>query len=155
VLLVNSTEDTPFDASGMDIGSRRALAFPFPHAKEVAELPPLEQLEFAEALGLPGPTTEVVTRAILEEMGLLSFFTVGEDEVRAWPVRRGSTAVQAAGAIHSDLARGFIRAETVSYEDFMAHGGSLKACRDAGVLRLEGKEYQVADGDILNIRFNV
>ena len=63
--------------------------------------------------------------------------------------------MQAAGTIHSDLARGFIRAETVSYEDFMANGRSLKACRDAGVLRLEGKEYEVADGDILNIRFNV
>jgi hypothetical protein len=81
--------------------------------------------------------------------------TTGEDEVRAWPIRRGETARQAAGAIHSDIERGFIRAEIVSYEDFMSHGASMKACREAGVLRIEGKDYIVADGDIANFRFNV
>ena len=81
--------------------------------------------------------------------------TSGTDEVRAWPIRAGETAREAAGAIHSDIQRGFIRAEVVSYEDFMSHGSNMKACRDAGVLRVEGKDYIVADGDIVNFRFNV
>jgi len=155
LLLVNTAGDTraaePVRAAS---GDRNVVAFPFAEAREVAELSPDEQMEFAEALGLPGPPVEVVTRAVFEQMGLVSFFTVGEDEVRAWPIPRGERARKAAGVIHSDLERGFIRAETVSYEDFLA-GGSLKACRDAGTLRLEGKDYVVQDGDILNIRFNV
>ena len=87
-------------------------------------------------------------------MGLISFLTAGEDEVRAWPIHRGETARQAAGAIHSDIERGFIRAEVVPYDAFMAHG-SFKACRDTGVLKIEGKDYVVADGDIVHFRFNV
>jgi len=89
-----------------------------------------------------------------ELMGLQSFFTVGEDECRSWPIKKGTVAQKAAGEIHTDLEKGFIRAEVVSYEDLMQHG-SLNACKDKGVLRLEGKEYIVKDGDILNIRFNV
>jgi ribosome-binding ATPase YchF (GTP1/OBG family) len=85
---------------------------------------------------------------------LISFFTVGEDEVRAWPIKRGTTAKQAAGRIHSDLERGFIRAEVIPYEVFMQYG-SEHAARDAGHLQVEGKEYVVKDGDILHIRFNV
>ena len=88
-------------------------------------------------------------------LGLISFFTSGSDEVRAWTLRDGQTAVEAAGTIHSDLARGFIRAQVVSYDDFIANGGSMSACRDKGVLRLEGKEYLVRDGDMIEIRFNV
>jgi ribosome-binding ATPase YchF (GTP1/OBG family) len=133
---------------------RQVVGLPFSDAAEVAELSAEEQLEFAEAMGLPGTAAEIVTKAVFEQMGLLSFFTVGEDEVRAWPVRRGSTARESAGAIHSDLERGFIRAETVAYDDFI-DAGDMKTCRDRGTLRLEGKEYLVADGDILNIRFNV
>ncbi|MBC7257519.1 MAG: DUF933 domain-containing protein, partial [Chloroflexi bacterium] len=87
-------------------------------------------------------------------LGLMSFFTVGEDEVRAWTVRRGATAVEAAGVIHSDLARGFIRAEVISYDDMIACG-TLAEARKRGLLRLEGKDYIVRDGDILNIRFSV
>ncbi len=87
-------------------------------------------------------------------MDLISFFTVGEDEVRAWPIRRGTKARQAAGRIHSDLERGFIRAEVMPYELFMQYG-SEHALRDSGHLKLEGKDYVVQDGDILNIRFNV
>ncbi len=87
-------------------------------------------------------------------LGLMSFFTVGEDEVRAWTVRRGATAVEAAAAIHSDLARGFIRAEVLSYEDMMACR-TLAEARKQGKLRLEGRDYIVQDGDILNIRFSV
>jgi len=143
----------PLDWSGA-LAGREFVAFPFPDAREVAELSPEEQMTFAEALGLPGPAAEVVTRAVFDEMGLISFFTVGPDEVRAWPIPRGWNAQRSAGTIHSDLERGFIRAETVSYEDFLAQG-DLKKCRDAGTLRLEGKEYVVADGDIINVRFNV
>jgi len=134
---------------------RHAVAFPFPDALEVARLSVEEQEEFAAALGLPGPAAEVVAQAAFAQLGLISFLTTGSDEVRAWPVRAGETARDAAGAIHSDIQRGFIRAEVVSYDDFMSHGGNMKACRDAGVLRIEGKDYLVADGDIINFRFNV
>jgi ribosome-binding ATPase YchF (GTP1/OBG family) len=134
---------------------RRVVAFPFPDALEVARLSVEEQEEFAAALGLPGPAAEVVAREAFAQLGLVSFLTTGSDEVRAWPIRAGETAREAAGAIHSDIQRGFIRAEVVSYEDFMSRGGNMKACRDAGVLRIEGKDYAVADGDIINFRFNV
>ena len=133
---------------------RHVLAFPFTDALEVSLLSVEEQEEFALALGLPGPAADVVTQAVFEQLGLISFLTTGSDEVRAWPIRRGETAREAAGAIHSDIQRGFIRAEVVSYDDFMSHG-NMKACRDAGVLRVEGKDYVVADGDIINFRFNV
>lgn len=134
--------------------ARRVIAFPFTDAAEVARLSPEEQAEFAEAMGLPGPAADIVTHAAFDQLGLISFFTVGEDEVRAWPIRRGTHARQAAGAVHSDIERGFIRAEVVDYDTFMSHG-SMKACRDAGLLRVEGKDYVVADGDIAHFRFNI
>src|SRR5680860_1372512 len=119
-----------------------------------AELSPAEQLDFAEAMGLPGTAADLISHAAFSQMGLISFFTVGEDEVRSWPIREGTRARQAAGAIHSDIERGFIRAEVVGYDTFM-EAGSLKACRENGTLRIEGKDYQVADGNIINYRFNV
>ena len=134
---------------------RRMLAFPFPDALEVAELSVEEQAEYAAALGLPGPAADVVAQAAFEELGLISFLTSGSDEVRAWPIRKGETAKEAAGAIHSDIQRGFIRAEIISYDDFMSHNASMKTAREAGVLRVEGKDYIVKDGDIVNCRFNV
>ena len=100
------------------------------------------------------PSLDRVVRASYELLGLLSFFTVGEDEVRAWTIRRGTVARDAAGTIHSDIARGFIRAEVVYWEE-LVRLGSLAACRDAGVLRLEGKEYLMRDGDVAHFRFNV
>jgi ribosome-binding ATPase YchF (GTP1/OBG family) len=133
---------------------RHLLAFPFTDALEVSQLSVEEQEEFAAALGLPGPAAEIVAQAAFGQLGLISFLTTGPDEVRAWPIRLGETAREAAGAIHSDIQRGFIRAEVVSYDDFMRYG-NMKACRDAGVLRVEGKDYLVADGDIVNFRFNV
>ncbi len=87
-------------------------------------------------------------------MGLIAFFTVGSDEVRAWTIRRGTPAVQAAGAIHSDIQKGFIRAEVISFEDLMAAGSTAEA-RRRGTFRLEGKTYEVRDGDIIDFRFNV
>lgn len=121
---------------------------------EIAELAPAEQPEFLASLGLAEPAQARFIRAAYHMLDLISFFTVGEDEVRAWPIRRGDRAPRAAGRIHSDLERGFIRAEVVHYDDFIALGSESKA-RQEGKLRLEGKEYVVRDGDILNIRFAV
>jgi ribosome-binding ATPase len=162
LLLVNTeSEDNAsgacWDGSWLDgpARGRHMVAFPFPDALEVSRLSVEEQEEYAEALGLPGPAAEVVAQAAFGQLGLISFLTTGSDEVRAWPIRAGETAREAAGAIHSDIQRGFIRAEVVSFDDFMAHSSNMKACRDAGVLRIEGKDYIVADGDIVNFRFNV
>lgn len=121
---------------------------------EIAALDPAEQAAFLADLGL---TESALTRFIRAAYGLLdliSFFTVGADEVRAWTIRRGTRAQQAAGRIHSDLERGFIRAEVIPYDVFMA-AGSEHAVKEAGKLQLEGKEYVVSDGDIMHIRFNV
>jgi len=121
---------------------------------EIAQLDPADQAAFLADLGL---TESAVARFIRTAYGLLeliSFFTVGEDEVRAWPIQRGITAQAAAGKIHSDLERGFIRAEVMAYDDFIALG-SEHAVKEAGRFKVEGKDYVVADGDIMNIRFNV
>jgi ribosome-binding ATPase len=157
MLVVNTESESAWDPAelGAQARDRRVLAFPFLDALEVARLSHEEQAEYAAALGLPGPAAEVVAQAAFRSLGLISFLTAGTDEVRAWPIDAGETAKEAAGAIHSDIQRGFIRAEIVSYDDFMAHGANMKACRDAGVLRVEGKDYIVADGDIVNFRFNV
>lgn len=142
------------ESLGDGAAGRTIVAFPFFDAAEVAALSPEEQEEFAAALDLPGPAADLVTKACSKQMGLITFLTVGEDEVRAWTLHRGLSAKRAAGTIHSDIERGFIRAEVVAYHTFLQHG-SLKACRDAGVLRLEGKDYVVQDGDIIEFRFNV
>jgi hypothetical protein len=107
-----------------------------------------------EDLGISDSARDRLTALAYDALGYISFFTVGEDEVRAWNVRRDSTAVEAAAAIHSDLARGFIAAECYKYEDLVAFG-SEKAVRDKGKFLLAGKDYSVKDGDILSIRFNV
>jgi GTP-binding protein YchF len=121
---------------------------------EIAQLDPAEQPAFLESLGLAEPARARFLHAAYRLLDLVSFFTVGEDEVRAWPIHRGDKAPRAAGKIHSDLERGFIRAEVTHYDDFIAAGSEHKA-RQEGKLRLEGKEYVVKDGDILNIRFAV
>jgi ribosome-binding ATPase YchF (GTP1/OBG family) len=156
LLVVNTESESGQDASSLASAARGRpmLAFPFLDALEVARLSVEEQEEYAAALGLPGPAGEIVSQAAFAQLGLISFLTTGSDEVRAWPIRAGENAREAAGAIHSDIQRGFIRAEVVSYTDFMHHG-TMKACRDAGVLRIEGKDYIVADGDMVNFRFNV
>jgi hypothetical protein len=121
---------------------------------EIADLDPAEQPEFLASLGLAEPARSRFIRAAYHLLDLISYFTVGEDEVRAWTIRKGTDAQRAAGKIHSDIERGFIRAEVVAYDDFIAHG-SLAAARDKGLVRLEGKTYEVKDGDIINFRFNV
>jgi hypothetical protein len=121
---------------------------------EIAELPAAEQVEFARSMGLAEPALGRFIRAAYSALDLVSFFTIGPDEVRAWTVPRDTHAQRAAGKIHSDLERGFIRAEVMRYEDFEKLGSEAK-CREAGKLRMEGKEYPVKDGDILHIRFAV
>ncbi len=121
---------------------------------ELAQMSPDEAAEFLAEYGIQEPGLKRMIRVSYALLGLQSFFTVGEDEVRAWTIPVGATAVDAAGVIHSDLARGFIRAEVIGYEDLVA-AGSLAAARQRGLLRLEGKSYVVQDGDVMNIRFNV
>jgi GTP-binding protein YchF len=121
--------------------------------REIVSLPPEERAAFRAELGVAEDGLSLVIRSCYELLGLISFFTVGPDEVRAWEIHRGDSAVDAAGEIHSDLARGFIRAEVVPYGELVALGGLAKA-REKGVLRLEGREYRVQDGDCLEIRHN-
>ena len=118
---------------------------------EIAALEPDDAAAFLKDMGLSESGLDRVIRASYDLLGYMSFFTVGEDECRAWSIRRGTIALDAAGEIHSDIQRGFIRAEVVGYEPFIA-SGSLAASRDKGELRLEGKEYIVQDGDIINFR---
>ncbi|HLZ20992.1 MAG TPA: redox-regulated ATPase YchF [Ktedonobacterales bacterium] len=122
---------------------------------ELGELPAEDAAEYLAALGLPELGADRVIQTGYAALNLISFLTAGEDEVRAWTVTRGSKAPTAAGKIHSDFERGFIRAEVVHYDDLMADGGSMKTAREHGHIRLEGKDYTVRDGDIIEFRFNV
>ncbi|MGB9711843.1 MAG: redox-regulated ATPase YchF [Dissulfurimicrobium sp.] len=121
---------------------------------ELKELQPDEAEAFRKDLGLSIPATDRLIQESYALLGLISFFTVGEDEVRAWDIAAGTHAQKAAGVIHSDIEKGFIRAEVVSYEDLMSHGSYVAAQR-AGKVRLEGKDYVIKDGDVVNFRFNV
>jgi GTP-binding protein YchF len=119
---------------------------------EIAVLPPHERAEYLAAIGLAEPGLDRLIRAGYRLLDLVTFFTAGPKQARAWTVTRGSRAPQAAGAIHTDFERGFIRAETIAYDDYVALGGEIGA-RDAGKMRLEGKDYVVADGDVMHFRF--
>jgi ribosome-binding ATPase YchF (GTP1/OBG family) len=121
---------------------------------EIAGLNPDEQTLFLEDLGLRESALARFIRTAYGLLDLISFFTVGGDEVRAWPIRRGTRAREAAGRIHSDLERGFIRAEVMPYAVFMQYG-SEHAVKEAGRFQIEGKDYVVSDGDIMHVRFNV
>mgnify|MGYP000048520431 CR=1 FL=1 len=121
---------------------------------EIAELEEAEMVDFLGEMGLEEPGLNRVIRAGFELLGLQTYFTAGVKEVRAWTVRVGATAPQAAGVIHTDFQKGFIRAEVTSYEDFIQYNGEAGA-KEAGRLRLEGKEYIVQDGDVMHFRFNV
>lgn len=121
---------------------------------ELNKLSPSEAVEFMEDLDIKESARDRLTKCSYELLGYISFFTVGKDEVRAWTISKGQTAVEAAAKIHSDLARGFIRAECFSYDDLI-EAGSEKNVREKGLFRLEGKNYIVKDGDVLNIRFSV
>ena len=150
-------------ASAPALVERIGAAYPHKHAlvaalsakieMELGELEPDEAAVFMEELGIAESGLDRVIALSYQLLGLVSFLTAGPDEVRAWPIPDGSTAVDAAGAIHTDLARGFIRAETVGYEDLVTLG-SMAEARKAGRLRSEGKTYRVRDGDVLEILFS-
>jgi GTP-binding protein YchF len=121
---------------------------------QIADMPDEDKKLFLQDMGMEEPGLNRVVRAAYKLLGLLTFFTAGPKEARAWTVRAGVTASQAAGVIHSDFERGFIRAEVASYDDYVACGGEQGA-KETGKLRLEGREYRVRDGDVIHFRFNV
>jgi ribosome-binding ATPase len=121
---------------------------------QIAELEPADRPEFLASAGLSEPGLHKVIRTGFDLLGLITFLTAGKQEVRAWTVKRGARAPQAAGVIHTDFEKGFIKAEVIWWEDFVKLGGESKA-RDAGKLAIEGKEYVVRDGDVMHFRFNV
>ncbi|MCX7817775.1 MAG: YchF family ATPase [Kiritimatiellae bacterium] len=136
-------------ARGLDL-----VKFCAPIEADIALMEPETQREFLREYELDEPARVRLIRTAYHALNLISFFTVGEDEVRAWTVARGTTAQVAAGKIHSDMERGFIRAEVVPAETLLA-AGSLARCREAGTLRIEGKDYVVQDGDVIHVRFSV
>jgi ribosome-binding ATPase YchF (GTP1/OBG family) len=147
-----------------DDRANESAAFTLPHVAdsitlsasieaEIAALDPSERIAFLQDLGLAAPARDRLIRACYHAGGLISFLTMGPDEVRAWTVPAGGTAVDAAAKIHTDLANNFIRAETVSYDDLVAHS-DMKGAKAAGKVRKEGKHYIVKDGDIMNILAN-
>ena len=150
------TDNPLLDAVRARAGSEGAEVVPVCAAieAELVEMDPEERLEFLKDMGLDEPGLDRVIRAGYHLLRLLTYFTAGVREVRAWTVRAGSTAPQAAGVIHTDFERGFIRAETIAYDDFIEFGGEQGA-REHGKLRLEGKDYVVQDGDVMHFRFNV
>ncbi len=158
LLLILNTDENQY-GQNQEIIEQVSHNFPILEfaGKFESELNGLDEEEkevFMEDMGIEESARDRLTKFSYDILGYLSFFTVGSDEVRAWTIEAGANAVEAAGKIHSDLARGFIRAECFNYDDLIALG-SEKALRDKGLFRLEGKTYIVKDGDILNIRFNV
>ena len=146
------------ESSGLAALARRPgvalCAVSAPIEAEMDDLSPEDARAFREDLSLAEPGLDRVIRSTYELLGLISFLTARENECRAWTIRRGTVARSAAGVIHSDIEKGFIRAELVHYDDLVA-AGSWSACRDRGTLRLEGKDYVMRDGDVVNFRFNV
>ena len=158
MIVINCTEEKVAEAETLASQLRERLPGHIPVVAacgrleaELAAMAPEEQGAFMAGYGLAESLRGRIIRLAYDTLGLISFLTVGEDECRAWPIRRGMSAQEAAGTIHTDLARTFIRAETVSYEDFIRLEG-FAGCKKAGVWRLEGKNYVVQDGDILSIR---
>lgn len=158
LMVILNSDESNFGKNGSlisEIGkTHRAIEFAGKFEMELSRLDEEAAALFMEDMGIPESAYRRLTNLAYEILGYISFFTVGSDEVRAWNVRRGDTALDAAAAIHSDLARGFIRAECFSYDACLQYG-SEKSIREKGLFRLEGKDYRVQDGDILNIRFNV
>jgi GTP-binding protein YchF len=145
------------DALGEDLPSINGATVVPISAKvesELIELDPEEAADFLADLGLEHSGLETLAQAAYDLLGLQSYFTAGEMEVKAWTVRKGAKAPEAAGVIHSDFERGFIKAEVASYDDYVSLGGE-NGCKAAGKLRMEGKEYVVQDGDVMHFRFNV
>lgn len=157
IVVFNTSEGEEAPESAMAIAQNNGaevVSLSAAMEEELAELSTEEAAEFLEDLGITEPAMNLMIRAAYGALKLQVFFTVGPDECRAWPVRKGSFAPEAAGVIHSDLQRGFIRAEVTPYEELIA-AGSMSAAKASNAMRVEGKGYQVKDGDILEIRFSV
>ena len=154
MVAVNCGEDQLAGATEEAIGGLPALWLSAKIEQELSELDAEEREMFLADLGLTASARDRLVRACYEQANLISFLTVGEDECRAWTIPAGTDAVTAAEEIHSDIARGFIRAETVAYDD-LREAGDMKGVKAAGKMRLEGKTYVVQDGDVINFRFNV
>lgn len=122
---------------------------------EISELPEEETLSFASAMGIDEPVIRKITEKIYQSLDCISFFTIVSEELRAWSIKKGTKALQAAGKIHSDIQRGFIKAEVISYNDFINVGGDISLAKKEGILRVEGKDYEVKDGEIITFRFKV
>lgn len=155
MVLVNAGEEwigKPLPADLLSLAPK-ALVAPVKLEMELAELPEADRTAFMQDLGLQAFSKERIVRDLFSGMGLIVFLTVGEDECRAWPILQGMAAQPAAGAIHTDLSAGFVRAEVVAYDDFRKVG-SMKEAKNQGVYRLEGKTYLVKDGDIMHILAN-
>lgn len=132
-------------------GGTQAFAVCASIEEEITQLDPADQKEFLDSLGFDRPASDKVIRAVYDAMGLITFFTAGDNDTRAWPLRQGSSALKAAATIHNDIAKGFIRAEIVHYAEYDA-AGSLDAAYSSGKMHLEGKDYTIQDGDLLHIR---
>jgi GTP-binding protein YchF len=160
LVVVNTTEERASEDLRPEVAERirgqgaAGLVLSASVESEIAGLEPSEQVEFLEDLGVSEPALSRFIRAAYTLLELISFFTVGEDEVRAWTIRKGTNARKAAGKIHSDLERGFIRAEVIPYDVFLNHG-SEQEVKDRGLLQIQGKEYIVSDADLVSVRFNV
>ena len=154
VLFNNADEDESLPALPDALDENACMVIRGKLEHELAQMSPEDAAELLEEFNIPALATDRVIRKSYETLGLNSFFTVGEDEVRAWTIEKGTSALDAAGKIHTDIQKGFIRAEVISYEDQVA-AGSAAAAKKAGTFRLEGKTYTVQDGDIINFRFNV
>ena len=157
LIVFNTGDDGSDPAAGLDYAHRQTQVITL-RGKLEAEIAQLDDPDdvalFLEEYAIDRPSRERVIHLSYELLGIHSFFTYGDDEVRAWSLRKGGTAVEAAGAIHTDLARGFIRAEVMAYDDFIA-AGSVNEVKARGKMRLEGKDYVVQDGDMIIIRFNI
>jgi ribosome-binding ATPase len=153
-VLLNLDDDQPAPDLGPDSPRRVIAPLRGKLEMDLAQLPADEAEMFMDEYGIQELGLERVIHLSYDLLGLHSFFTVGEDEVRAWTLPRGASALEAAGAIHTDLQKGFIRAEVVAYQDLLALGGMSEA-RSKGKLRLEGRDYVVQDGEIVHIRFNI
>lgn len=154
VLMNNADEDDNLSDTGDTLSAETCMVLRAKIEQELSQMDEAEAREFLSEFGVAAPAADRVILASYDLLGLMSFFTVGDDEVRAWTLQRGMPAVKAAGVIHSDFEKGFIRAEVLGYGDLMDAGTFVEA-RKRGTVRLEGKTYEVRDGDIINFRFNV
>jgi len=158
IIIMNINDDTDEEKSKKFIeylkGKESTLKFDGKLELEISELDPEDKEEWRKEMGIEYFSSELIVRESFRLLDFITFFTMGEDECRAWPIKKDLNAKKAAGKIHSDLERGFIRAEVIHFDDFITHG-SVSEAKKAGLYRLEGAEYIVKDGDILNIRFNV